>query len=77
MRPELAAGFNGNSCLCWPADGRAVESVCGPGQHRPYRPYFGWMDVVLALWTGLGLMVAGCMVAKIQTQPQPDAMTHS
>lgn len=40
-------------------------------------PYFGAMDVVLALWTGLGLMVAGCLAAKIQTQPQPDATPHS
>jgi hypothetical protein len=40
-------------------------------------PYFGVMDVVLALWTGLGFMVAGSLVARIQTQPQPDAMPHS
>ena len=40
-------------------------------------PYFGPMDVVLALWTGLGLMVVGCMVAKPQMQQPPDAMPHS
>jgi hypothetical protein len=40
-------------------------------------PYFGVMAVVLALWTGFGLMVAGCLVARIQTQPQPDATPHS
>ena len=40
-------------------------------------PYFGPMDVVLALWTGLGFMVAGCMVAKPQTQQPPDARPHS
>jgi hypothetical protein len=39
-------------------------------------PYFGAMDVVLALWTGLGLMVAGCMVAKPQMQQSPDAMSR-
>jgi hypothetical protein len=35
------------------------------------------MYVILALFTGLGLMVAGCMVAKIQTQPQPDTVPRS
>jgi len=40
-------------------------------------PFFSAMYVILALLTGLGFMVAGCMVAKIQTQPQPDAMPHS
>jgi len=34
-------------------------------------PFFSAMYVILALLTGLGLMVAGCMVAKIQTQPPP------
>jgi hypothetical protein len=40
-------------------------------------PYFGPMDVVLALWTGLGLMVAGCMVARPRMEPRPDAMPRS
>jgi hypothetical protein len=40
-------------------------------------PYFGPMDAVLAIWTGLGLMVVGCMVAKPQMQQPPDAMPHS
>jgi hypothetical protein len=40
-------------------------------------PYFGAMDVVLALWTGLGLMVAGCMGARIQAQPPPDTVARS
>jgi hypothetical protein len=40
-------------------------------------PLFSAMYVILALFTGLGLMVVGCMIAKIQTQPQPDAKPHS
>jgi hypothetical protein len=40
-------------------------------------PFFSAMYVILALFTGLGLMVAGCMVAKIQTQPQPDTVPRS
>jgi hypothetical protein len=40
-------------------------------------PFFTAMYVILALCTGLGLMVAGCMVAKIQTQPQPDLVPRS
>jgi hypothetical protein len=35
-------------------------------------PYFSAMYVILALFTGLGLMVTGSMAAKIQSQPQPD-----
>jgi hypothetical protein len=40
-------------------------------------PYFSAMQVILALCTGLGLMVTGCMVAKPQMQQPPDAMPHS
>jgi hypothetical protein len=40
-------------------------------------PFFSAMYVILALLTGLGLMVAGCMAAKIQSQPPPDSMPHS
>jgi hypothetical protein len=32
-------------------------------------PYFSAMYVILALFTGLGLMLAGCKVSKIQTRP--------
>jgi hypothetical protein len=39
-------------------------------------PFFAAMYVVLALCTGLGLMVAGCVVAKARIEPQPDAMQH-
>jgi hypothetical protein len=40
-------------------------------------PYFCAMDVVLALWTGLGLMVAGCLGARIRAQPLPDTVSRS
>jgi hypothetical protein len=40
-------------------------------------PYFCAMDVVLALWTGLGLMVAGCLAAKIRMQPPPGTVLRS
>jgi hypothetical protein len=36
-------------------------------------PYFGAMDVVLALWTGLGLMVAGSIGTKRRTPKTPGA----
>jgi len=50
------------------ADRASVESVT---------PFFAAMYVILALWTGLGLMVAGSAVAKPRMQPQPDAMPRS
>ena len=40
-------------------------------------PYFGALDVVLALCTGLGLMVFSGIVAKPRMDPQPVAMPHS
>jgi hypothetical protein len=40
-------------------------------------PFFSAMYVILALLAGLVLMVAGCMVAKIQMQPPPDTVTRS
>jgi hypothetical protein len=40
-------------------------------------PFFAAMYVILALCAGLGLMVAGCMAAKIQMQPPPGAMPDS
>jgi hypothetical protein len=39
-------------------------------------PYFGPMDVVLALWTGLGLMVAGSRATKVRAAPMAAAMTE-
>src|ERR1017187_8102287 len=38
-------------------------------------PYFSAMYVILALCTGLGLMVFGCMVAKPLMQPRPAAIS--
>ncbi len=40
-------------------------------------PFFAAMYVVLALWTGLGLMVFGTIVAKPRMEPRPDAMPRS
>jgi hypothetical protein len=40
-------------------------------------PYFAAIYFILALLTGLGLMVFGCMVAKPQMEPRPDPMPHS
>jgi hypothetical protein len=40
-------------------------------------PFFAAMYVILALCAGLGLMVAGCIAAKIQMQPPPGAMPDS
>src|SRR5262249_27299258 len=34
-------------------------------------PYFGAMNVVLALWTGLGLVAIGSMVAKPRASDKP------
>jgi hypothetical protein len=36
------------------------------------RPFFAPMYVVLALWTGLGLIAFGSLVAERRNQPQPD-----
>jgi len=40
-------------------------------------PYFGAMDIVLALCTGLGLMVFGSIVARTRMQPPADALPRS
>jgi len=40
-------------------------------------PYFGPMDVVLALWTGLGLMVAGSMATNARPAPVASAMNDA
>jgi hypothetical protein len=40
-------------------------------------PFFSSMYVIIALFTGLGLMVAGCMIARIQTQPPPGLVPRS
>jgi hypothetical protein len=40
-------------------------------------PLFSAMYVILALCTGLGLMVLGCMVAKSRMRPLSDALTRS
>jgi hypothetical protein len=40
-------------------------------------PFFGPMDVVLALWTGLGLMVAGSIIAKLRMESRSDPMPDS
>ena len=40
-------------------------------------PYFGAMDVVLALWTGLGLMVAGSLGTKPRIPIAPEATSSS
>jgi len=40
-------------------------------------PFFAAMYVILALCTGLGLMVVGSIIAKTRMQPPPDAMPRS
>jgi hypothetical protein len=52
-----------------PSEDRASTDVIGP--------FFAAMDVVLAVCTGLGLMVFGTIVAKPRIEPRPDAMPHS
>jgi hypothetical protein len=39
-------------------------------------PFFAAMYVILALCTGLGLMVVGSIIAKPRMEPPPDAMPH-
>jgi hypothetical protein len=39
-------------------------------------PYFSAMYAILALCTGLGLMVFGTIVARPRMEPRPDAMPH-
>ena len=52
-----------------PSEDRASTDLIGP--------FFAAMDVVLALFTEFGLMVAGCMAAKTNMQPLPDAVPRS
>lgn len=40
-------------------------------------PYFGAMNVVLAVWTGLGLMVIGSIATEPRMQPRPNTSPGS
>ncbi len=40
-------------------------------------PFFAAMYVILAVWTGLGLMLFGSIIAKPQMEARPDAMPGS
>ena len=61
--------------------GPLMVALLNPSEDRAsvelIAPFFAAMYVVLALWTGLGLMVFGSMVAKPPMQPRPDPVPHS
>jgi len=61
--------------------GPLMVALLNPSEDRAsvelIAPYFSAMYVILALCTGLGLMVFSGVVAKPRMQPPPDAMPHS
>ena len=78
MRPALAAGFSGGSFCVGPL----MVGLLNPSEDQiidrvVIAPLFAAMYVILALCTGLGLMVVGSIIAKTRMQPPPDAMPRS